>query len=270
MITKDKVIQQLGDGGTHRKQFSVNSGIQNNKASPTFSVPFDNGLRRHFHDGTKLSLSWGARYNQYYCFLRDQAAIETVQRWVSEQGTRVFLRNLMDSSLALDLNFEDNASGQKTKLGHWEERAKHHQDGDAFAALVHLSSEAVTTISYLRDCEFVLGIPAMADKEFDLPRELARAVAAHVGKKDLTPAFQLVGKSGSAKTVGLSEKWDIWASCSTSYNGPSIAGRRVCLIDDKYQSGITIQFWAAKLIEMGAAEVHGLSMVKTLRDTDNL
>jgi predicted amidophosphoribosyltransferase len=43
----------------------------------------------------------------------------------------------------------------------------------------------------------------------------------------------------------------------------------VILIDDKYQSGTTMQFVAMKLQEAGARYIFGISLVKTLRDTDN-
>jgi hypothetical protein len=269
MITKKQVLQLLHDGETHRKQFSANSGVQKNKPRPTFSVKFDSGLCKHFHSGTNLTLRWNEQYQAHYCFLTDPGTIQMVENWEATQGTRVFLRNLMTSSVALDVNFEDNSSRQKTRLGLLEEQAKHHQDNGAISELIRMASETVSSICYLRDCDYVMGIPAMADKGFDLPRELTRGVAVNTAKADLTPAWKLTGKAGSAKAVGLAEKWDLWANCTSDYAGPSLKGRRVILIDDKYQSGITIQFWASKLLEMGATEVHGLSMVKTLRDTDN-
>lgn len=51
--------------------------------------------------------------------------------------------------------------------------------------------------------------------------------------------------------------------------GPSVIGKRVILFDDKYQSGMTLQFVASKLLEAGATDVYGLCAVKTWRDTDN-
>jgi len=43
----------------------------------------------------------------------------------------------------------------------------------------------------------------------------------------------------------------------------------VIVIDDKYQSGISIQFVASVLRAAGAGEIFGFCAVKTLRDTDN-
>jgi predicted amidophosphoribosyltransferase len=176
----------------------------------------------------------------------------------------------MSSSLALDLNFEDNTSGQKTRIGTLEEKAKHHRDRDAIVELACLSVDTISAISFLSSCEFVLGVPAMPDKEFDVPRSLAECISGMTGKPDLTGEIYLKGKEKSAKAVELSEKWDFWEKCSFDYSGPDLIGKRIIVIDDKYQSGVTVQFWASKLIELGAKEVHGLSIVKTLRDTDNV
>lgn len=42
------------------------------------------------------------------------------------------------------------------------------------------------------------------------------------------------------------------------------------MIDDLYQSGLTINYIAEELRAAGAHEVFGLAAVKTLRDDDNL
>jgi predicted amidophosphoribosyltransferase len=172
--------------------------------------------------------------------------------------------------LALDFNFEDNVSRKKTNIGILEERAKHHRDHDAIAELAHSSSHTISDISFLSNCDFILGVPAMPDKEFDVPRSLAETISNITGKLDITRSIELNGKDKSAKAVELSEKWEVWEKSSFDYSGPALNGRRIIIIDDKYQSGVTMQFWASKLVALGAKEVHGLSMVKTLRDTDNL
>lgn len=259
----------LGDGDTHRKQFSQSSGVQKQKARPTFSVPFDNGLCKHFFDGTGLSLRHNAEYKQFYCFLDTPQKISMAEDWERSQGSRVFIRNLLRSSLALDVNFFDNVSGAKTDIGNLEERAKHHQDADAIKRLAEISSITISGVSYLHETHAICAVPALKDKIFDLPREITRIASRITGKFDVTGFFDLDGKDFSSKENALSEKWDNWERCIFKYSGPSLAGLSVIILDDKYQSGITQQFFASKLLELGCSSVHGLSMVKTLRDTDN-
>ncbi len=43
----------------------------------------------------------------------------------------------------------------------------------------------------------------------------------------------------------------------------------ILLLDDLYQSGITMQYVAMKLQKAGAEKIFGLSIVKSLNDTDN-
>ena len=272
-ITKDIILGLQGDDRSRRKQFSSHSGIQKKKkpgSPPTFSVSFDNGLCKLFRDGTGMLLEYNQRYAQYYCYLKDAAAVAKAEAWEKAQGSRVFIRNAMASTLALDLNFGDKDTGRKTEVGLLEEAAKHNADVAAISKLAEISAATILDVSYLRSCQFVCGIPAPLEKGFDLPRALASRIAALTGKEDITLGFKVEGKERSAKTVSLSEKWDVWDECKIEYERPDLRGKDVLLVDDKYQSGVTIQFWAGILQNLGASSVHGLCMVKTLRDTDNL
>ena len=116
----------------------------------------------------------------------------------------------------------------------------------------------------------VCAVPAAAEKVFDMPRELAKQISHLTGIQDLTPHVVLNDKVKSAKDCALEDKWATWEEANIEFDHSLIAGKRVLLVDDKYQSGLTMHFVAAKFLEAGAAEVHGIAMVKTLRDTDNL
>lgn len=268
-ITRDALIELLAAKLPRRKQFSANSGIQRNKARPTFSIPFDCGMVQHFREGTGLSLKYNPSYVQHYCFLSAQQ-IDEVERWEERQGTRVFLRTLLSLAVALDLNFEDNVSGRKTHLGRLEELAKHHADEDAIQELVSRAAETVEDIVAFRHAPYLCAIPAMASKGFDLPTELAARLAMHTNKKNLTPHFRLENKARSLKECSLEEKWQVWEEADFSYNEPSLDGASVFVIDDKYQAGVTIHYFGSLLEKLGARSIYGLCMVKTLRDTDNV
>jgi predicted amidophosphoribosyltransferase len=49
-----------------------------------------------------------------------------------------------------------------------------------------------------------------------------------------------------------------------------VSGYGVIVIDDLYQSGVTMWSYARLLKSAGAAEVLGLTCQKSIRDTDNL
>ena len=74
------------------------------------------------------------------------------------------------------------------------------------------------------------------------------------------------------KNSSVDEKGNVWETAQVSFQSNSelnVKDKTVILIDDKYQSGITIQYIAMKLQQAGACEVYGLSFIKTLSDTDN-
>ena len=271
-MNKNQVLDMLADGRTHRKQFSANNGVQKHKKNslPTFSVPFDNGLLRHVRDGTGKDLKYNPNLKQFYCFLRTDEDINAAEAWAAKQGTRVFIRNLLSSTVALDFNFVDNKSGQKTQVGLWEEAAKHSQDERAMTNLANQACAAIDDISYLQGANLVCAVPAVAEKGFDLPTSLAAMVSRQCGKPNWTPNLLLSGKAKSAKDCSIEEKWDAWANAKLEAKVNDLGGKSVILLDDKYQSGLTMHFVAAKLLALGAREVHGLAIVKTLRDTDNL
>jgi len=98
-------------------------------------------------------------------------------------------------------------------------------------------------------------------------------VSAKIGKQDITGGFVFDGIKSSVKKSTFDGKWNVWESAQVSFQNSSafnVNDKTVVLIDDKYQSGITIQYIAMKLQQAGVHEVYGLSFVKTLRDTDNL
>ena len=74
----------------------------------------------------------------------------------------------------------------------------------------------------------------------------------------------------SIKGALYDKKWDDWENAQLSFtNSPSVKGKTVVLIDDLYQSGITMNYIAMKLQLGGARHIYGLGLTKTLRNADN-
>ena len=99
--------------------------------------------------------------------------------------------------------------------------------------------------------------------------KLAANVAALTGKTDVTVYFEFEKEKSAGKDLSLEAKWQNWeaAGLSSSFE---MQGHDIILIDDLYQSGTTMQFVAMKLQQANAGRILGLSVVKSLRDTDNL
>jgi predicted amidophosphoribosyltransferase len=175
-------------------------------------------------------------------------------------------------SLALGINLEEGPDGEPaghTPLGELEARAKAAPDEEALSQLMAAFLEAIQTVPGYRDAKFVAAVPPRLGKEYDLPSVLAARIAAALSLDDLTPRFQSAAPKGTVKTARLEEKWAAWEQSGLTFE-PSLPKRpAVILIDDKYQSGMSIQFVASVLRSAGAGDIYGLCAVKTWRDTDN-
>ena len=75
------------------------------------------------------------------------------------------------------------------------------------------------------------------------------------------------------KELPLSDKIASWRSLQESGAitlSHTVVDRTVVVVDDIYQSGVTLWSYAAYLKSAGAAAVVGMVCVKSCRDTDNL
>jgi phosphoribosylpyrophosphate synthetase len=264
-------IQQMRKLEPRRRCFANHSGIQMAKrnGSKSFSVKFEETIRPIYEAMTGYQLHHNVKYNNYWHYIDDDEDLTKIQQWESSQGDRVFLRDCLSLSIALGINFPDNQSHERTELGELEHRAKKHGDKNA---IKDLASRAITTIGELpfyRDADFVAAVPPRPDKGFDLPTAIAKLVAVRTEKRDITPDFKFGNTKGSLKELALDEKWAAWQNAALTVDNVELTDSKIILIDDKYQSGTTIQFVAMILQSHGASEVYGLSLVKTLRDSDN-
>lgn len=248
-----------------RFRFSDNAAVRNHEARGHYVVGLKfPSLSRLFELETGISTLNGP-YGPYK-FLTDPDQIEAALAWQEKYRTLIFLRDNLDCSVALDLNLA--AAAVYTELGQAEHDAKTSKDAVAIAKLCSQSASAIKRLSSYTDCDVVCAVPPSPDKEWDLPTEIAKRVSGIVGKADMSTQVKFKNKKQSVKTLALADKWKALKAADLAVS-TNVNGKRVILLDDKYQSGTTAQFVASKLFEAGAKEVHGLFCVKTWRDTDN-
>lgn len=267
-ISREKFFELKSSESSHHKSFSHSSGVQNQKqdGSRTFSVAFEESIKPIYSSMTGNRLRFSQQYGNFWHFIENDEEYEQILDWEGEQGTRVFLRDLLTVSLAMDFNFSE--MGQKTEIGLLEEEAKHNRDGAAISELATLYSNTIGTLPYYLEADAICAVPQKPQKKFSLPVEIVKIVAANTRKDDVTHQFVCGGTWESIKDERLEAKWKLLEKAQLSFNG-NLGEKKVILLDDKYQSGVTMQFIAQKLQEAGAKEVYGLCAVKTWRDTDN-
>ena len=234
-----------------------------------FNVPFGDGFKRIFP--FMLFPSKNKRYHKYpyWRSIRDEAEFDEIAVWVKCQGSRVFLRDCLYTSVALSLYcYGENKSG-RTEIGKLECRAKWRSDSVATRELAEYCANTIMDIPLYRAADLVCAVPPTSGKELGLPHKVASFVGRMLGKEDITANFHFRGAKEPTKDADLDEKWSGWDKAQLRFDGADISGKRIILIDDLYQSGTTMQYVAMKLQEAGAYQVCGLSMVKSLSNDDN-
>ena len=190
---------------------------------------------------------------------------------MDQQGTRVFLRDCLDLSIALGMNIvQDNGTpGGHTPIGSLEARAKIAPDEAALDELVTIFVDAISSLPGYRDAKLIAAIPPRPDKQYDLPSVLAARLAARLSLTDMTRRFHFARPKGTVKETQVTAKWAAWEQSGLALTPKMFDRPDVIVIDDKYQSGTSMQFVASVLRSSGAGFVYGMCAVKTLRDTDN-
>ncbi len=272
LITK-KSVQQAHCKDTRRICFATTHAKEPKRSDHpdyvgTFNVPFDCGFSRLFP--YELFPNKKDRYHSdsFWRSITTEEEFQEIDTWVKEQGSRVFLRDCLYTSIAMHHNFTNLDEGARTEIGELEYRAKQNHDMIAVRKLAEHCINTITEIRLYKDADLVCAIPPQRGKDFDLPSGVVSIVSKKLDKEDITARFSFGAEKRSVKSATRDEKWEAWHNARIVFNS-DLTDKKIILIDDKYQSGTTIQYIAMKLQEAGARHVLGLSMVKTMRDTDN-
>jgi len=238
--------------------------------------------------GWRISKSGKARYAFFPNLDVDER--ETIQNFQSDyrvmpvlelnDNIRPFFTDELDACLALDLNKERPEAAERTCAGELEYEAKYEKDEDAINELSKLLANALTRVPPRCDADqcCLTYIPPTKDKAFHLPKILAEKVAAILkdGFHDFDTCAlvhaQLTVPKSSLKNLSLEEKVEVWEHIVENKSvelTQSVEDCAVYVIDDLYQSGVTMWSFAKYLKSVGAAAVLGCVAVKSLRDTDN-
>lgn len=256
-----------------RRCFALNPDIHSPTADKTyFRPPFPESIKLVFEADTGIQLRQGKEPDNWYCYLNTEQLL-IVQRWQAAQGTRIFLRDCLSCSIALDHNFVPGSAPQEyTHIGKLEHDAKKTQDKAAIGQLVDFYCEEILGLPFYVDVPVIAAVPARPEKNFDLPTTLAAQIAERFDLTDVTNLMIYRGSKGQLKETKYEERWKRLEEAQLVMRPEArkmIEGRPVLLIDDKYQSGVTANFVAMVLQQNGASDVFGLYAVKTWGDRDN-
>jgi hypothetical protein len=202
---------------------------------------------------------------------------EGVAEWVEKVGHPVAMKDFLAISFALDYDRHGgNPQKPQTEIGALRAQAKPYGDNTATAQTIEAAEKLVEhCVTFLNnmgcyasaDC-IVAMPPSNSSKEYNLPRYLAKRVAKEWGREDLSE--HIVGEArNSIKEVPLANKFDTLRGTITIAEDV-FRNRKVVLLDDVYQSGISMNHCGHLLLRSGAKKIFGLACEKTCRNDDNV
>ena len=171
-ITKDTVLE------AHKKKpkreiFSGHSGktgIHGSKnTSWSFRIKFSETIQEIFEADTGLNLFDSKFSKSFYRMIKNYSDLKLIKKWEEKQGTRVFLRDCLSLSIALDFNLIDNVSKKYTEIGELENKAKKDKDkySQDIVALTDLVHKNIIDLPYYKDADYICAIPS--SKNFNFP-----------------------------------------------------------------------------------------------------
>lgn len=248
---------------THRNALRNNTGAFAAKEPFKFSLPFPHGVQQEFFRCTGIQLR-KSEHGLWTGLSSDQA--DAVRAWMQRQGTRTYLKDFFDCSLALG---ERTVGNEETELGSLFTAAKYHDNVDAKREILARLKATWGDMESLPTEGYVSAPPPRPGKVSDLPTALAERLATYAGLVYL-PLGTWKGDKGQLKDVPADKKWKALQQVGFEVNPTIIkSGKSVLLIDDIYQSGTTLNFLRSTLTGNGVARASAMTVVKAARDTDN-
>lgn len=232
----------------------------------------------------KAPKGWCQKKMKYLWFppnALDEVDLENIREWREKFGQYVLLGlnanieehfdDQLDFCMALDFNYDPSAE-KRTIYGEAEYQLKYQGSRQHFQVLRNALVEAVSDLPIppeFQDEYCISCIPGSPDQA-SIQCRLATAVANSL-EVDFIDADLTCPKTG-LKRVTVAQKIPIWQKLyddgRVELSG-AVEDRLVVVIDDLYQSGVTLWMYAKFLKQRGAAHVIGLPCVKSLRDSDN-
>ena len=207
-------------------------------------------------------------------FIKDYEKLVVIG--INENLTPYFSDEL-DSCIALDYHFAD---GLRSEIRELEYRAKYKKSWLAIRKLAKLLSMRIHRLPMASTVTppILTHIPVHGDKQFHFAKKLARKAFDYIKHKNiLNKGISyiepiLTDEKLKLKDIKVSEKYSIWENIIENEGIillDSVQDKSIIVIDDLYQSGITLWSFAKFLKVRGARSVHGIVGTKTRGDTDN-
>lgn len=200
---------------------------------------------------------------------------EAIRQCLTVFQRTLFLETDLDNCFALGWHSRPGKPGKPelTTLGQWIHLAKSYStepDSAGSLPVAGLIAEQMAEFikrhpTYRSSAGVISVLPSNPEKAFDLPAYLAGWIEEDTGIPFLRSAIYKTRVTAQMKYCqSLEDKLDNIRE-SVGVNEEMIRGKHLIIVDDIYESGMTLGETARVLREQGAQGVHGLIATKTLR-----
>lgn len=223
-------------------------------------IPFKNTIKMIFDSCTGLNICQ-IKSGKYWCPANNDKELIKIKYFIEQYNNIVFLRDELEISCAIcEYCFFEDGIQHCTEIGSLEKIAKAEGNKDAIDTLSKNVIKFVINTPYYKDANYICGIPSSKN----LPATIAELVAQDILElTNISNNIRFKNEKSEVKNKkDINERWDILEAAELQVK-VNIKKKKIILLDDMYQTGITMQYIAMKLLEEGAASVYGLSLVKS-------
>ena len=239
-----------------------------------FSIPFAQTIYPIFYKETGLELK-RSKYMGLWLPIDDKRVYRAVGEFITKYNNTVFIRDSLNLSCAIDKNMKSPdplPTGERnyTKIGRLEYKAKYLESTSALEELVYIVDDFIRRTPIYNDADVIIAVPSSNVDTISLTQSIVNRLATLQSPYNTTDAIKWCKNKPPLKTVSVQEKWDLLEQTELCVRGDSLIGKRVILLDDMYQSGTTLNYIGRQILQAGARAVYGLTLVKSLSNTDNI
>jgi len=247
-------------------------------------LPFAETYENSFHVMCETTRAYAhhGREGRLCLFLNgtegDGAAPEEVVKWVDTISKPVVMKDFLALSFALDYDREGGKPQKpQTLVGKLRSSAKPYgaasatsQTMEAAESLAEVSAKFLEEMTCYDSADCVVAMPPSdPSKGYNLPQYIAERISELWGRENMTAHVRTIRPRSSIKALPMAQKLDTLLG-TIEVDERVFAGKKVLLVDDLYQSGISMNYCGLLLLNAGATKIFGLACEKTCRNDDNV
>lgn len=271
-ISLDSIKGYLNSSSAKRIHFATthSNALKEKNGKYTISLPFADTIQPLLLSelGWDKGKLFSSKFEdgKFYRIINSDEELKGYQDFIRKYQNIVFLRDNLELSIALDMNFTLEDSRSYTEIGELEYKAKYEKNQDAISRLIKLIEKSIKELPFLHWADVVCAMPQKRDSETKLPKIIVNSLdLSDIQLDNISDKVWLHKKEDLKNCDNLDSKLDVLQE-STFEIDPDVdlKGKTVLLVDDLYKSGASMNFVAMKLKEAGASRVFGLAIVKSL------